>query len=38
MHYRASLLNGTFDIKGQGAKGTLVTCTIPLNEPVAEKV
>lgn len=38
MHYRASLLNGTFDIKGQGARGTLVTCTIPLNEPVAERV
>jgi signal transduction histidine kinase len=38
MHYRASLLNGTFDIKGQGAKGTLVTCTVPLSEPVTEKV
>ncbi len=37
MHYRASLLNGTFDIKGKGARGTLVTCTIPLNEPVLDK-
>ncbi len=37
MQYRTSLLNGTLEIKGQGARGTLVTCTVPFAEAAAEK-
>jgi PAS domain S-box-containing protein len=30
MNYRASLIGGTVEIKGQGTSGTTVTCSVPL--------
>ena len=30
MNYRASLIGASLEIKGSGARGTRVTCTVPL--------
>jgi signal transduction histidine kinase len=32
MHYRASLIGGSLDIKGTGVHGTRVTCSVPLGD------
>jgi signal transduction histidine kinase len=30
MNYRANLNGGSLEIKGTGTRGTLVTCSVPL--------
>jgi signal transduction histidine kinase/DNA-binding response OmpR family regulator len=32
MNYRASLIGGSLEVKGTGSRGTLVTCSIPLDK------